>query len=387
MKITKLEVNHYKSMEDPLVINKFSDLQIIIGPNNAGKTNILDAIYHLFFPKDDPERYYDPNADLTLTVDDSNPIEKIGSNDRKRLIRVQEMPSIEEIQAFKKNYSEKYEEFKEIIISYFPSFKEDKPLRRKGSGLARLYAIFFYLYHPDYDIILIDEAENHLHPSLIKRFLKWLIEKNSKQVFLTTHHPAFVQVESLPFLWQVCRENNNTKIYGFMNSNPKIDMDRLVQEIDDDNSGIFFADKVLLVEGVSDRILMRGLIDRFYQQKCNIKVVQTRSKGNTDIYAQLCDIFHIPYFVMLDEDALRPPWPEIIRKKITGKKKHHEIVTELKKHNIFLLQKDLEASYPRRYQDSKSSKPLNALRASRLITQADMSIPEMKIIKEIIESL
>ena len=69
MRITHLSINHYKTIEAPLEISSFSHLQILIGPNNSGKTNILDALELFFSPRIDPDRFYDSRADLSLTVE------------------------------------------------------------------------------------------------------------------------------------------------------------------------------------------------------------------------------------------------------------------------------------------------------------------------------
>ena len=67
---------------------------------------------------------------------------------------------------------------------------------------------------------------------------------------------------------------------------------------------MLFADTVILVEGVSDRILVRALIDRFYTGDKDVKVVQTHGKGNVGLYIDLLKIFKINYLVLLDKDIL-----------------------------------------------------------------------------------
>ena len=68
MHIQQLRINHYKTVEEPIVIDHFSHVQILIGPNNSGKTNVLDAIEQFFNPAPDPDRFYDSRADLELTL-------------------------------------------------------------------------------------------------------------------------------------------------------------------------------------------------------------------------------------------------------------------------------------------------------------------------------
>ncbi len=415
MHIEEVVINHYKSIKEPLHLRDFFNFHILVGPNNAGKTNILDAI-NLFFEEDlESDRFFDKDADIKITVRAnskryfltyksgslSNPSEVnfkdcfIRINDRIDYSRV-----VDNLKGFKENYPIEYKEFSKVLEKYFKEIeineelflyniyadKKTRSVRRMGEGFKRLFVILFYIFHPQYKIILIDEPEIHLHPSIIKKFL-YFLEKNhyGKQILFTTHHPTFIQAKYLPNVWRIARnDNKSTSLFGFHEKD--VDLDRLVQEINDDNSGMLFADKVLLVEGVSDAIFMREMINRFYRKDKDIKVVYTRGKGSVDLYASLCDIFNIPYALMLDSDALNSAALHRLEKfpKFYRKQSHNEKIDALKKLEIFILEKDLEHTYPTRYKN-KEAKPLAALLVSQKITDKDLDSSPMKTIKEILE--
>jgi predicted ATP-dependent endonuclease of OLD family len=268
--------------------------------------------------------------------------------------------------------------------------RHDRSIVRMGQGFRRLFIMLFYIFHPAYDIILIDEPEMHLHPSVLKRFLKILTDNRfNNQIFLTTHSSLFVQPSDIEHIWRVTRDKGrHTQIYSLACCGISFNKNRLVQELNADNTEMFFADKVLLVEGVSDRILMRSLIDKFYSGKHDIKVIFAGSKSNVDVYADLFRAFNIPYVVMLDRDALGGTWSELIKNRLKG---HHQAplsqkIKILKDKNIFILEGDLEQSYPRKYQ-IKDTKPLNALYAGSLITKADLESRKMRVIKRLIYNL
>lgn len=432
MRLTKLDIKHYKTMEDPVLVTCFSDLHILIGPNNAGKTNVLDAIELFFSPNLNPERFYDSHSNLSVTtaLDDGSLLDIYYKNDersyflnglgvsgtdgrvlsaQKKLTRARTDLSVRQLitrdlRSFADNYNERYKEFCATLEQYFEDVelseklfldnvrmdRHDRPIGRLGDGFRRLFIMLFYIFHPSYDIVLIDEAELHLHPTVIKQFLKILLDAHyGKQIFLTTHSSVFVQPLTVPHVWRIARdEHQDTKIYGLPNCGAEYKRERLTQELNADNTEMFFADSVLLVEGVSDRILLRGLIDRFYTGKCDIKVIYTGGKGNIDIYASLCEAFHIPYFTLLDHDALQGVWSEHIRRALLG---HHtasaeEKVRVLKECGIYLLEGTLEKSYPKKYQ-KKDTKPLNALYASQMISKDDLISPKMRVIREVIEKL
>ncbi|MGM0439354.1 MAG: ATP-dependent nuclease [Patescibacteria group bacterium] len=408
MKIKKIKIKKYKSVNNLVEINNFSDFNILVGPNNAGKTNILDA-FEVFFNQD-KDNLRRKNAEIELTVEINNKeqtftysrgkINSIPKKEARKLIRINgvslERVATKKIAEFKKNHPKEYSDFSNILENYFQNvhinedlFKanvnsiEKESLKRMGEGFKRLFVILFYLYHPFYKIILIDEPELHLHPSVIKKFLKILTRENlGNQVLMTTHHPTLVQARFLDKTWRVARdENHSTSVYKFDESS-SIDFDRFVQEINDDNSAMLFADKVLLVEGVSDSILMRGLIDKFYRGTKDIKVVYAGGVGDIELYEKVCKIFNIPYTIMIDGDMLDLCWyKKFGKEKHAPKNKKREL---LKEENIYVLEGDLESNYPKKYQ-KKDTKPLNALVASNKITEEDYS--KMKELKKVIDAL
>jgi predicted ATP-dependent endonuclease of OLD family len=417
MHIKKIIINHYKSIKDPIHLRDFYGFHILVGPNNAGKTNVLDAI-NIFFDKDlEEERFFDKNTDIKMTVILQN--KKFSLVCRNGLlvddesidlssffIRINEkinyLKVVDNLRFFKENFPEEYREFSEVLEKHFKGIEineelflyniyadeKSRSIKRMGEGFRRLFVILFYIFHPQYKIILIDEPESHLHPSIIKKLIHILETKSSKkQIFLTTHHPSFVQAKYLPNIWRVTRnEQKSTALYGFHEKD--IDLNRFVQEINDDNSGMLFSDKVLLVEGISDAIFMREMIARFYEKEKDIKVVYTSGKGTVDLYANLCEIFNIPYAIMLDSDAINSASLQRVKKfpKFKRRSTFHEKIEELKEKEIFILEKDLEKTYPRRFK-SKETKPLAALLISQKITRIDLQQKSMKTIKEIIERI
>lgn len=433
MHIQKLQINHYKTVEEAIVIDHFSHVQILIGPNNSGKTNLLDAVEQFFNPHPDPDRFYDSRADLIITLRlksgeiitiqqnkniqtwmiDSKKVQKNASavtQIQKRVMRIgtehtNTFAVAQSLKNFSHIYPTVYAEFCAMLKRYFSDIEmsdqlflanifsdhKNRSLERMGEGFKRLFVMLFYVYHPDYDIVLIDEPEMHLHPTLIKKFVQVLKDKKlSNQIFLTTHSPVFVQPEHIAHLWRVSRdENRNTKVYQLAGSGISLDPNRLEQELDADNSEMFFADKVLLVEGVSDRILMRGLIDRFYRGDLDIKVIFANSKDNIDVYAKVFEAFRIPYLIMLDGDALHTHWSDVIAQALYGNERasRGRKIELLRRSNIFILDGDLEKSYPRKYQYRDDKKPINALRATRQITLQDLESREMRVIKNLLEVL
>ncbi len=420
MRLKKIIINHYKSIKSTIDLDNLSGFHILVGPNNAGKTNLLDAI-HLFFEKNlEKEKFFDKDGDIELALTHQKQdhllqckkgevLNSYPSFLEKRFVRINSslnyLEITERLKEFKKKHAAEYQAFSLVLENYFKEIEISEELflvsiltdhkkrseKRMGEGFKRLFVILFYIFHPDYDIILIDEPEIHLHPSIIRKFLYILDEKKcKKQIFFTTHHPSFVQARYLKNTWRISRNERGSTCVHRMSPND-IDTKRFIQEINDDNSAMLFSEKVLLVEGVSDRIFMREMINKFYRKNKDIKVVYTSGKGSVDLYADLCEVYNIPYAVMLDKDALYSPSLERIKKypPLKGKVSFNEKISKLQEKEIFILDKDLENVYPSRYKEykKKETKPLAALFISQKITAEDLQMKNMRVIKEVLEKI
>lgn len=72
------------------------------------------------------------------------------------------------------------------------------PLAKIGSGFETIFAIIYSYYLSSKNgtdfILLIDEPELHLHPTIQKKFIDFILEiSSSSQVFISTHSPLFIK--------------------------------------------------------------------------------------------------------------------------------------------------------------------------------------------------
>ncbi|MCB9802580.1 AAA family ATPase [Candidatus Nomurabacteria bacterium] len=445
MKINTLHINLYKSIKKPLQF-EILPVNILIGQNNCGKSNILYAIDYLFDVKGVSEILDYPEADIEAELEFSEAEqeewglpERRASLSIKNGVRKLHFPKTivnyqgewqkifsknvkhlnyeifndfeqikEDWRSFQK-YKTQLAKFRESLKVHFPKVvtKENaldinydhagiKEGQRRatidhlGSGFRRIFTTLLYIYHPEYQIVIIDEPETHLHPVMIKKLLWAMQNAASGQVLFTTHSPLFINSVTLPQVLRVVKDRVSTTAFGLPIKKQHYSYKRLMQELDADNVEMFFADKVVLVEGVSDRILLRGLIDRFYQGDKDIKVVQTHGKGNFNIYLDLLNIFQIEYLLVADKDLIKYQLDRVLNDlqiKINLRQDNQSIINELKNYHIFVFPNgSIEKHYPQKYQrDDK--KPINALYAATAITQIDFNSNQMRPLKEIINSL
>ncbi|MFH1590073.1 MAG: AAA family ATPase [archaeon] len=293
-------------------------------------------------------------------------------------------PMIESIEPIMKNK-------KAIDIKFLSEKEEDIPLSTIGGGNNELLMLLYEIIISGGRVLAIEEPEIHLHPEAERKLFRFMQEfSQSSQMFVVTHSPIYVEPKSLRGLYRVVKKGIETKLY-FMNDTDFVDKDRLTQELNTENCEMFFADKVLLVEGISDKIFMEGLIDRYCKSAAEIKVISSYSKDNFKVYLDLLNIFKIPYVVMTDLDAVKGRyqikiiWNEL--KKHPEIKSREEKISFLKLKKIYVLSKgDLERSYPKRFRRGVS-KPLDALFAVHNLMDEDYYSVWMQDIREVIEAL
>lgn len=434
MRINEFTIRNYKSITQPFHLAKPGMLHIFIGPNNSGKTNILDALSQLY--QKNPGRLSFPDTELSITFElfgpsqrtltitqhqqtkqyilNGKPYDAVRGKKilEKHIVRIsalypQNIAAIQlAFETFRTQYPHRFKLFLTSLRTHFPKIKvtkeffkntiiheggEDRTYQRLGAGFQQVFVTLLYIFYPAYSIVLLEEPEIHLHPALAKRLFGVIERENEDtQIFMTTHSPHFIRSTNLHRVFRVSRDETSTHVDSPRLAGRHIDYNRLKQELNAENLEMFFADEVLLVEGSSDRILMRGLIDRFHTGDTEIKVIQTYGKSNMDVYAELLDIFKIRYIVLLDRDALYDTGLELLQQHIRDGYTRTEmsLITLLKRHSIFVLPNgSIERNYPSKYQRRRKHKPANALLAAGRITTQEYHSPKMRYLKEVINAL
>lgn len=167
--------------------------------------------------------------------------------------------------------------------------------------------------NPDY-LFLFEEPELYLHPNG-QRILYNVLERLSikDQVFVTTHSPNFFSATA--------KETCFIKIYKDLSSNPPSSKAKEIKFVKDssykdafqilcyeNSTPAFFSRKVLLVEGDSDLIFLKGispLINETYCfDKTNIPIVRINGKNNIKRFINFYKHFDIQVFSLLDRDVL-----------------------------------------------------------------------------------
>jgi len=158
-------------------------------------------------------------------------------------------------------------------------------------------------------VLLIDEPELHLHPrwqGLMRNALVELAEQNQTQIIAATHSPSFITPETLPYVHRVARdESGATHVYSFGEQDDEEPRALLHIVKSFNNERMFFADRVILVEGISDRLLFDALV-RYLTPESNspevVEVLDVGGKHNFDKYRSFLDRMKVPTAIIADLD-------------------------------------------------------------------------------------
>ena len=205
----------------------------------------------------------------------------------------------------------------------FPETKQD--FSDHGHGVIR-QALFNFLgivknelpiendvESPNKDfIILYEEPEVYLHPksiNLLKKVLYELCTNSPFQIICASHSPTLIDI-SKPHttLVRLVREIEGiTKLYQvgkdlFSATQELKDKVQMINRFDPNVCESFFADEVILVEGDTEAIVVREILERKFPEK-DIYVVNTGSKNNIPFFQQIFNHFNIRQHIIHDSDT------------------------------------------------------------------------------------
>ncbi len=228
------------------------------------------------------------------------------------------------------------------LIKLAPAFQDKKKAEKKD-------------FDPDFTLILFEEPEAFLHPAQQENMayhLRRLGSGEGQQVIVTSHSPIFVgkvsdglcqivrvrRAEGMSVCGQLGQEtltdilgeggtlkkcledyvadpaiadDKKKEARNLLKHSPH-DEDIAAQEekfryqlwLDSERASMFFADRVLLVEGATEKALLGWLLalDWHDLTRYRVAVVDVMGKFNFHRYIALLEGFGVPYGLMLDDD-------------------------------------------------------------------------------------
>lgn len=273
------------------------------------------------------------------------------------------------------------------LISTFNELQSDYTSR----GLYRnlIFEIFCSLaqYSKKYEhsildntLILFEEPELYLHPQKQKELFSNIcaLTKLGTQIYVATHSNNFINLHMYKSICIVRKDNElGTKVFqfkGHLFSGDEIKNFNMNYWINPDRSEIFFAKKVILVEGQTDKIVLGYLSKRLGIYKYDYSILECGSKSLIPQFIKLLNVFRIPYVAVYDKDNHLWRTPE----EISNSNQKNKIIQNSVKNDIgswLEFENDIEEEIYQENRERKNykNKPFYALKT---VTNSEFIIPK-----------
>jgi predicted ATP-dependent endonuclease of OLD family len=154
-----------------------------------------------------------------------------------------------------------------------------------------------------------EEPELYLHPQAQKELYASLKELSVSdyQVILCTHSSSFLDLADYKSICIVNKTNVTigSKVRQFTNelfgADEKANFN-LVYWLNPERSELFFANKVILSEGPTDKTIIPKLAKLIGSFKYDYTIIECGGKDSIKLYVKLLNKFKIPYVVVYDKD-------------------------------------------------------------------------------------
>jgi len=197
-------------------------------------------------------------------------------------------------------------------------------------------------------ILLIEEPEVCLHPHA-RRYFYTLIKELSEtgsQIFYTTHSCEFIDLDFYESV-NIVRKTHQKGTYLCQGKNISIDRSsrdqlKLTTEFDPRRNEIFFVNKVMIVEGETERnsLPYLFLLNSIDINKDNISIISAGSVTNIKFFIKILSSFEIPFVILMDKHTNKPDYQAYYIPL------NSEIEALAGSNNVFMMDPEFESVFP-----------------------------------------
>lgn len=255
--------------------------------------------------------------------------------------------------------------------------------------LTYLFAI--YALNVRDALIVIDEPELHLHPqwqaSLLTLF-EQLSAETGNQFLLATHSPVFISPSSIPYVSRVFSKEQKSEIIRLKGDDLPTDKHLFSIVNSQNNERMFFSDKVVLVEGFSDRLFFEAVFKKlgvWEGSNETLEIIEVGGKGLFLPYQKILTACRVPFMIIADLDYVNQIGTNEIKQLFAVNKK--KIATDVIKNEtsvdgIALVERLDEAIKTGHAEDLTAI--WNYIKLSRTRLKSDLDARETKLLNQFI---
>ena len=160
-------------------------------------------------------------------------------------------------------------------------------------------------------LIIIDEPELHLHPKWIRLLLDVFMELSTKignQFLISTHSPIFINEESYSHIIRIYKDQYDISRSVSLQEQHELNIKDALHIINStNNEKMFFADAVVMVEGITDRLVFQKIFEEVKAERNiqkTIEIIEIHGKANREKFSQFLTMLSIPSFFIGDLDNI-----------------------------------------------------------------------------------
>lgn len=185
---------------------------------------------------------------------------------------------------------------RKVLFSFFKNILDDIEYYKNNLNgkLDNLFLIF-------------EEPELHLSPQRSREmyFLLIKLSEIGVQIVMETHSSYFVGLKQYKSICLIKKIKNDIKVYqytGKLLNGDEIKNFNMNYWINPDRGEMFFAKKVILVEGQTDKIALSYLAKKLGIYNYNYSIVECGSKSIIPQFIKILNAYKIPYVAVYDKD-------------------------------------------------------------------------------------
>lgn len=324
--------------EQPVQITIYSGLTVFVGPNASGKTQTLKALRTSLKKVFGSEkvRYLSSNrigtmetyrsrvGQYTYSPDDYIVGDRNNKKSRKEIeiaagdfftmdekkdiyIKVAERLSV----LFGRQIYLRWDAGKLKVYFEKTDSQEEYSVAVEASGLVNVISILAALFDKDVEVLLIDEPEVSLHPQLqsyLLREMKKAAREYKKTIIISTHSTEMISLSNISDMSNLVFFSDKKLPVQVSPTAPELENRKLkdfVMRMGQIYKAGFFAKKILLIEGASDLIISKCLLQKL---DLNIdvagsQIVPVEGKGQFPVITKMFRLVNKKVCILTDLDG------------------------------------------------------------------------------------